>query len=48
MDQVWMQPRDGGEAVRVEATPETLTPLLVRGWRQVDAPSPETDQEEEE
>lgn len=37
-DTVWMQPPDGGEAEEVSATPETLVPLMVAGWRQCAPP----------
>jgi len=47
MDHVWMQPPGGGKPERVEATPEVLVPLMVRGWRQVEAPA-KSDQEKEE
>jgi hypothetical protein len=30
-----------GEVKEVEATTETLTPLMVAGWHQVPAPAPE-------
>jgi hypothetical protein len=36
---VWMKPPFGiGEAKRVEARPEVLTPLMVAGWSQCDPP----------
>ena len=39
MDKVWMKPPFGvGEPKEVDATPETLTPLMVTGWSQSDPP----------
>ena len=35
---VWMKPPDGGEPQQVEATPEILTPLMVKGWSQCEPP----------
>ena len=32
---VWLEPPEGGFPKEVEATPETLVPLMVQGWRQV-------------
>ena len=37
-DRVWMRAPGGGEPKEVEATPEILVPLLVRGWSQCDPP----------
>ncbi len=37
---VWMKPPEGGPAIEVEPTPEKLTPLMVLGYQQVDAPAP--------
>ena len=37
---VWLRPPFGvDEPKQVEATPETLVPLLVRGWAQCDPPA---------
>ena len=39
MDKVLMKPPFGaGEPKEVDATPETLTPLMVTGWSQCDPP----------
>lgn len=38
MENVYMQSPDG-EVREVPATPEALTPLMVLGWVQVDAPA---------
>ena len=40
MDKVWMKPPKGigGEPQQVEATPEILTPLMVKGWSQCEPP----------
>ena len=42
-DRVWLAPPDGGEPKEVDATPDVLIPLLVQGWRQVEAPQEEDD-----
>jgi len=37
---VWMKPPFGeGEPKEVEATPETLVPLMVAGWTQTEPPT---------
>jgi hypothetical protein len=33
-DSVWMAPPGGGEPQQVEARPEILVPLMIRGWSQ--------------
>ena len=40
MEKVWMRPPQGigGEPQQVEATPEILTPLMVKGWSQCEPP----------
>ena len=40
MEKVWMKPPKGigGEPQQVEATPEILTPLMVKGWSQCEPP----------
>ena len=38
MQKVWMRHNNGGPPVEVEATPEVLTPLMITGWSQCDAP----------
>ncbi len=43
-DKVWLRPPFGvGEPKEVEATPDVLTPLLVAGWSQCDAPAKQED-----
>ena len=39
---VWLTPpvSVGGDPQEVEATPETLIPLMVEGWSQCEAPAP--------
>ncbi len=44
VQKVWLRPPFGvGEPKEVEATPETLSPLMVSGWSQ--CPPPGTNQE---
>ena len=40
MDKVWMKPPKGAgvEPQQVEATPEILTPLMLKGWSQCEPP----------
>jgi hypothetical protein len=41
MDTVWLAPPFGkGEPKEVEASPQVLTPLMVKGWNQCDPPVP--------
>ena len=40
MDHVYMVAPDGSEQKLVPAVPEEIVPLMVQGWRQVDAPAP--------
>ena len=40
MDYVSMVSPDGTQQKLVPAVPEELVPLMVEGWRQVDAPAP--------
>ena len=42
---VWMKPPDGGEPQQVDATPEILTPLMVKGWSQCEPPAVESESE---
>jgi hypothetical protein len=42
IDKVWMMPPFGeGEPQEFEATPEILTPLMVKGWSQCNPPANE-------
>lgn len=43
---VLMQPPDGGPPREIEATPEALVPLMVRGWTQVLATTAPTEDAE--
>jgi hypothetical protein len=47
MEHVYMQPPEGGEPKLVPAVPDELVPLMVQGWRQVEAPAQEKDEAEE-
>ena len=50
MDKVWMRPPKGvgGEPQQVEATPEILTPLMVKGWSQCEPPESPPNKHREE
>ncbi len=39
-DEVWMQSPDGAQTKLVPAVPDQIVPLMVQGWRQVEAPAP--------
>lgn len=41
-----MRPPDGGPPKCVEATPDVLTPLMVAGWSQCEAPDQSGNQED--
>ncbi len=48
MDYVSMLAPDGGEQRLVPAVPEELVPLMVQGWKQVDAFAPPEEPPKEE
>ena len=49
-DKVWLAPPRGepGEPIEVEATPEILTPLMIRGYSQCGPPEVKTSEEGDE
>ena len=42
-DTVWLCAHDGGAPIEVEATPEVLIPLMVRGYVQCEPPEEVTE-----